>query len=361
MKALKFNTALLILTFFALTVSAQKEKDKIAEKEIHKEFQASQKTVLDLNNKFGDIRIKDWDQNEIKIDVKVSVYNCNPEKAQKNLDKISISFSEKENVIYAKTEIGENSESSFFETVSKNCSFQIDYEVSIPRYLMMNIKNKFGNIHINEIHGKTNIDLGFGDLRANNMIFESSQEISKVEVEYGNVSIGTCTWVDFDLGFSDLKVDKATALTIKAKYSDIEIDQAEVVKADLSFGDFKTENINKMDIYASYTDVKLGRVKSELMADLQFGDFHLKNAAKGFKTITIAGQYADIKVGFDKGASYTLSARASYGDVTVPNNTVAIEEREFSKKANGIVGGSPGSSTLTITSGFGDVTIYYAE
>ena len=77
-------------------------------KTYHQEYPVSSTTKLLIDNKYGAIDVKNWNENKITIDVIVKLENHNKDRAQKQLDQIKVEFSHEGNEIKAITELDES-------------------------------------------------------------------------------------------------------------------------------------------------------------------------------------------------------------------------------------------------------------
>ena len=151
MKALKFKTAFLFGIFLCITTLPASALQEVS-KEYHEEYDANAQTMLILNNKYGNIDIKDWGRQQVKIDVLVTVNHSNQEKAQRLLDYIDVSFSIHGNEIKINTEIDDKfSRSSQWGSGN---DFEINYTVQMPKQVNLDLYNKYGNVFISELSGK---------------------------------------------------------------------------------------------------------------------------------------------------------------------------------------------------------------
>ena len=103
MKAIKFKTLLLLVVFgIAITTNLQAQKDKV-EKEYHKEYSVTANSQLYLQNKYGDIDVRNWDKNQVTIDVVITIYHRDRERAEKLLSFLDVEFHQEGDKIKAVT------------------------------------------------------------------------------------------------------------------------------------------------------------------------------------------------------------------------------------------------------------------
>src|SRR5512140_1206853 len=82
-----------LLLFSALILTAALSAQPVT-REYHKQYTPGPNTTLDITNKYGDVIVETSDQNQVTIDVKVTVELPNREKAEKLLSYIDVQFQE---------------------------------------------------------------------------------------------------------------------------------------------------------------------------------------------------------------------------------------------------------------------------
>src|SRR6056297_1780314 len=156
MKAHKFKSVLILFFIQIIIVTAAYSATDEFSKDLHKEFNADQNTLLFIENKFGDVNINNWDENKVVIDVTITVDHRNEDKAKELLEYIQVDITQEENTIKAIT------------TIDKK--FSIDYDIKIPKNIHLDLENKYGNVFINEIYGHALVDVKYGNLKINKII-----------------------------------------------------------------------------------------------------------------------------------------------------------------------------------------------
>ena len=103
MKPQAFKKGFYLLLIFPLFLNhAVAQKNELT-KEYHEEYGVTENTKLILENKFGNVDIKDWDQQQIKIDILVTVEHSNKTTAEKLLEYINVEFDQSGDEITVKT------------------------------------------------------------------------------------------------------------------------------------------------------------------------------------------------------------------------------------------------------------------
>ncbi len=356
MKALNYKTILLCwLVIFSSTNNLFSEEGEIFSKTVKQEFLVNEQTLLDINNKFGKIDFIDWEKNSVNLEVLIIVKDLKKEKADAILNKISIKIEELESLIKIETII----EESRNKNKSGEQNFEINYTVSLPRYLKLKVQNKFGDIFINEHNGKSNFDVQFGDFRANKLMFDDSKPMSTISASYGNVSIGTCTWAKFLTSFGDLSIDECKAIISLSSYSDVKIKNVSSLICDSKFDSYKIGTVNNLVLNAGYVDIEVQKIINKLELDMEFGDFEVKEISPEFKEIKIINEYGTIDLELNENISYNLDATVEYCEIEFDGgNNLNIVKNGEGKKISGKFGPDINTTAkITIDSKFGEIEL----
>lgn len=317
-------------------------------KEITQEYNSTASSVVDISNKFGAVEIISWDQNKVSFLVTITVETRNESAAERFFEKIDIEFSNQDDVLKAVTDINGN----------LNGDFSIDYTVKMPNDIKLNIVNKYGDIAINEHHGKVNLTVKYGVLRANKLLSDDSKPRSQITLAYSDdSSIGECNWLNIDASYSSLEIEKSKALVLVTKYSEMSFEDAVAIVSDSKYDDYEVENVQKFVIYSKYTDVEIENITTKLEAEMGYADLEISNVASSFTLIDVDAKYTDVDISMASGAAYYLEIEGKYLDVSFPDvSELNIEDDLNDTKVWGNVGNG-GSATVKIEADYGDVRV----
>ena len=137
MKKLKFKIIALVPILALMLMPSAWAQNEVT-KEYHESYSADNSTKLVIENKYGNIDIKDWDQNQVKIDVIVTVKHSNSDKAARILDNIEVTIKESGSEIKAVTSIDDK-----FGNFGNNTEISVDFSVQMPSDININIANKY--------------------------------------------------------------------------------------------------------------------------------------------------------------------------------------------------------------------------
>jgi len=121
-----------------------------------REFEVNPDATLKINNKYGSVHTTTWEKNIVTIKVIVSLDVDSKEKADRILKHIDIVFNASKQEVNVITEI----QGQFPKKMNKK--LQIDYTIMLPKTNNLSIKNKFGDIYVNELEGKADLKMSYG-------------------------------------------------------------------------------------------------------------------------------------------------------------------------------------------------------
>lgn len=231
---------MLPILLLSLTLTGQE-----VTKEFHEEYSAGASSELQISNKYGDVIIDSWDQDQIVIDVKVTVELPNRDKAQKLLDYINVEFSQNGDVISAKTVIDDKFSFSGWGGSSRR--FSIDYTVKMPVKASLALANRYGNSEIDELQGAVNIDIKYGNLYVGTLTRGNVKPLNRISIAYGKGSIGDAGWLDLMLRYvGETDLESCQALLIDSKYSKLSIGVASSVVGESKYDNLNIEQVNNL-------------------------------------------------------------------------------------------------------------------
>ncbi len=373
-----FAFGLILLLFFIPQTMMAAPADTGSEfvREINESFPLAANGRLELANKYGQINIRTWEREQVKIDVRIVVQARNQEKADKVFDRIKISFSNTENLVKASTEMNSNRSrtSGWWDWITGNdnsVEFKIYYEVQMPNSASLHTEARYCDVRTPDLGGEAEFDIKYGDLNAGNINGQTKLSISygdayldavkgnaDISVRYGEVSMDEARDVRLDARYSDASIERAGNVVLDARYTDVELGSVGDLEATGGYGDIEVESANSIRANSNYTNYDIGSVKMKVDIDTDYGDVEVGPVAAGFTDIRIRSTYSDVELELAANAGYNLSVRTSYAGISVPSsvNVSVREERGSSETVKGQKSGT-GQGTIDISNSYGDVEI----
>lgn len=328
------------LFIFLALASVKTFSQEYVVKHISKAFSANSSTELNINTKYGNVDIRDWKKNEIKIDVKIIIRGLSSQKTDQVLKNININIYNEGNIIYAQTQFDD----AFFKIIDKNYprddkNFEINYIINMPSNVKLSLKNKYGNIFINKLESKSIITLKYGSLQANQFLSSGKEKITEINLGYSNATIESCKWLKLNIKYSKLNIQDSKALIIMSKYSEVNIEKNSSVVCESKYDTYRIGTLSNFVTEAKFSNFKFDELKKKLLINTKYTDIRIKYIPPSFKSIEIENSYGSIGIGIDAKASYKIKGYAKYAEIHYPSNSRVIKSQENTEfNVRGVIG-----------------------
>lgn len=373
MKISHFKSLLITFVFIAIqfTTLTGKSLDFELKKNFMKEFTSDRSTVLELSNRYGKIDIKTWDKSSVKIDVTVIIKASSKSKAEDKMEQISINLAKNGSNIVGVTEIGNKEKSwwSGWTDFGNNTKMEINYEVFMPSDMTSIIENKYGNVYLPELKGKTSINLKYGNLQARDISNDLLMDISYGKATVGIVKnlSGTLSYSDYrgtaagvvilTTKYSKVNLDNVSTLTASSKYDGYKLGSAGTVTLTGSYDDVQIQSVNTATLTTKYTGIDIASLSNTLTAEIGYGSLKIENLKTTLKNITVNSSYAPIKIYGTVPAKVDISGK--YFDADLGSDFISKSNVKdgSSKTIKGFKISEKASAEIKIKTSYGDVTI----
>ncbi|MFY0599206.1 MAG: hypothetical protein JXR03_06010 [Cyclobacteriaceae bacterium] len=362
----KYVFSLLVLCF-CLIASAQSTR---MEKKYDKSFPANEGGRLDINNKYGEVIIRVWDRDSVRVMVNIEAAGKTSATVQKNMERIDITFRAVGDLITASTVVRKGS--GFFKELMSEVDdysksifgsngLKVNYEVWIPEDFNLNVENKFGNIYMADLSGKVSLYLAHGDLKANRLDGEVSirQSFGKNNIDF--IKDGTLTYRGVESRIGEAKV-----LKVESSSSELEIDDVTYVQLNSRNDKIYITEADEIVGDGTFSDLTADVVHNNVSLNFNYGDIYFRRIQQDFKSISLVSKSADINLILDQ-ASYVLTnITADERKMIVPNSMLLLkkemDEQSQQITLSGFVGNTQSSyGELNIRSEGGEVIIAIKE
>jgi hypothetical protein len=316
----------------------------------YKEKYSVQKgAVLALQNKFGDIHCQLWDENAVSINVTITVDASSQERANKVFDKITVQLSGNPSRVTGVTNVGS----------INNSDFSIDYDIRIPRWMNLDIDNKFGEIFLDEIDGTAKINLEYGAMEVNSLNSNQNTVILKFsDGEAGFIKSGS-----INIQYGEWETEGSEKLDVYSRFSEITIGKSGSLKVDSQYDEINIGQVGQIISVSRFSDVDAKQITGDFDFDTEYGEVAVDRIAGGFAKGRVRNAFAGVSLGFEPGASFMLNAEMKFGELNYPRGNSSLNHEVVGYTTNiykGRVGsGSNPSAQLSIDSRNADVTVRF--
>jgi hypothetical protein len=353
-----FKIALLLflipLVGFANSETTPKQEKS---KTIKKEYSVSSDATVDIDNKYGNINITTWNKNSVEITVVITVKGNNLSTVEKKLRGINVDFDATSDMVSAKTKFSNSSSNWSFWGKSNNTSYKVNYTVKMPASNNVKLDNDYGNILINEINGKTDINCDYGKL----IIGDLNNSDNDINIDYCNGStINFMKSGSINADYSKLSVDKTDKVKINSDYSNINIGTVNMVTYNADYGSITVDDVKDITGNSDYASIRLGTVSKNLNIKADYGSIKIKELAIGFEKAEISSEYAGITIGTKTNNNFSFMMNLQYSGFRYNKSNVELFksiEKSSKKYYEGVFGKGKSNSTLIIKSQYGGVNL----
>ena len=305
-----------ILPILLLLVSAQliaqegdkkkerKRYENFKERNISKTYTASGNT-LNIDNRFGNVKITTWDKNEIKVDIHLETSSTDKEFTEKSFERMDVEESKDGNNINLKTVLNKGGEKN---TGCNNCSntIVVDYDIHMPANNALKIQNSFGDVTLPDYNGPVSLTVKYGGLTAGKL-----SRPEKIAVDFGKADLKSLGNIDLEFKYSKVTIGSLTG-NCKLKFS-----------------------------FCGYSKVNLDNGLTSLTVNDSYSSVHLVPPAKLAASYTIATSYGSFVDKTDVGINRT----------DTPSKYGSDHSRRFEGKSGA------GTVKVDIKSSFGKIMI----
>lgn len=233
------------------SVAAWADGTIVRKKEITEQFNTDAHSKLHITNQYGKIHLNTWSKNEVSVNVVVTAKGFTEEKVQAMLKDVDISIQKADSRLSLYTHIKKR------RVVLPNDDLQIDYTVNLPHSMYVELKNRFGDVFVNDFGGP---------------LF--------ISVEYGAVKVKKLTGnANLQVEFGSLSVSSAESATVISRYSKVDIDKVDKLSATCRFGKTSISNIKRLALSQDYGDVVLSNI-DVLQGDISYSGFNIDKMSR---------------------------------------------------------------------------------
>lgn len=339
-------------------------------KTINKQFNMASNGLVELSNRHGKIDIKTWDQNSVRVSVKILVDAKSEEDAQEVFERISINFSNSSSNVSAITEIADK-KSSWWGWGDNSDEFSINYEVFMPAGGNLDVTAKYCDVYAADIRGAGKFQVKYGNFKLGGF-----GEDSDITLAYGNGTLNRARDLKIDLAYGNLDVEEASDLTIDVRYGNIGVAKAGDIISDSRYSNFKLGEVREFRNNGKYDNVEIGfaeevvcethytsvqvdRLSLRMNLDMAYGSAKTGKVDASFDEINLNGRYTDFKINMDPGINCSIDLAGSYSDIRLPSTGVRTSYDAQNGNSHEVRGtmGSGGNSSIKARMSYGGIVV----
>ncbi|MEM7548668.1 MAG: hypothetical protein AAF363_03280 [Bacteroidota bacterium] len=347
-----FRNLPMLLLFLSLLLSQIAEATE-KRKKVEKTYNISSKTEIYVDNKFGTVEFINWDKNELKLEVEIIVDARNEREAQEALDniRIRINDSNPNSLLEFETDINNGR----WNRGRNSYDFEINYRVNAPSGNDLDLRNRHGDIYLDDRSGKTRVDLSHGRIKAEQLTGDTDLELS-----FGDGSVQSVMKGRVEIKhFGRLVMDKSGDIEVESAHSNLRMGNGGVIYARVQHGDFEAENLVSFEADVQHSDIEVRGVEKMVSVDASHSDVEIDRIGENFERIEVEGGFSDFDLGISTKSKFELDARMSFGKLNYSSSAFSIpyvNKEMHNSRYKGSIGGG-GSAKLYADLQHGDVRL----
>ena len=349
---MKKQCKLLLLLLF-LPILGQANSDDFAhnkQKNIKKAYYVNADATVAIDNSYGTIDVTTWNQDIIEIDVTIKVSGDNEKYVNQRINNISVAITALKSIVSAKTIL----ENTSYSGKSKNNNFEINYTIKIPNKGSVKLVNKYGSILVADINADADVTCKYGKVSMGKVAGNSQYNL-----EYcSNSSMNSLRNGTIQAKYSSIKITEIGKLNLTADYTDVEITSADFIKYDCTYGKIKFDAVEVLEAKGNYLTIRLGEVSNTLKLTTQYSSLTVQNLTAKANNVSIKSDYTGISLGYHPNYAFDFNVNLKYANFKYSSDLELDNKEEVSnnKHFEGFHK-KRGQNTISITSGYGNVTL----
>lgn len=349
---MKKQCKLLLLLLF-LPILGQANSDDFAhnkQKNIKKAYYVNADATVAIDNSYGTIDVTTWNQDIIEIDVTIKVSGDNEKYVNQRINNISVAITALKSIVSAKTIL----ENTSYSGKSKNNNFEINYTIKIPNKGSVKLVNKYGSILVADINADADVTCKYGKVSMGKVAGNSQYNL-----EYcSNSSMNSLRNGTIQAKYSSIKITEVGKLNLTADYTDVEITSADFIKYDCTYGKIKFDAVEVLEATGNYLTIRLGEVSNTLKLTTQYSSLTVQNLTAKANNVSIKSDYTGISLGYHPNYAFDFNVNLKYANFKYSSDLELDNKEEVSnnKHFEGFHK-KRGQNTISITSGYGNVTL----
>ena len=312
----------------------------------------SEKIILVVENRFGDVVVQGVETDEINMSVLKTAYGISEEVATENLDLLEYEVVEEPGRLTIRVLEQEN---------MLNNPGSIDFKMEIPVNTNISFSTNMGDLYVGNVVGDVDLNTSFGDIEVRDMQDgELKAETNSGEVILRGINVPDDS-IDVNTQFGDVSIFQADASFLSSSSSNGTMNLENVIVAgDIELTDnfgsigYRRGEAGNVKIKSSNGTLTLNgiTIENKLVAHTDFGDIDLEE--------TIATEYdlatKNGKVNLNGANNATIKVLSDFGELVFSNINDSLIDAET---RNGAISfsGSLAEGNHRIISDFGAITL----
>lgn len=321
------RSILLLVTAFLLLINTAALADEFTKK-YEKTYDVNREAQLIIDNRYGDITINTWEQQQVQIIVTITAESKREEKANRFLETVNVEFTGSPEMVKAVT--------SFSSKKQNIKEFSIDYVIYAPGSLTYDLKNKFGNIYLPDLGGSLLLNLSYGEFDFGRLLNEKNT----LKIAFSEGDIEAMTGGIIKMSYSELSAEKLMDVQLNTSFSELDLESVDMVDIHSKYDEYKVESADVVKLDCSFTEFTVSMLNMAFTGDLDYGELVIKYTGMDVSDIYINSKFTDVFCGLTNSISWDFNAISEYSDIDfgeVHPFVSQIEKSSYKKNYSGVL------------------------
>src|SRR5690606_15478274 len=288
---------------------------------LERSFAMGRDGELHLENRYGNVLFKGWDQEKVSVKVSIKVDHKKKESAQELLDRINPMFTTTGGLLSINTEIENRKKGWLADFINSTLplnvdrgNVQIDYEIYLPKDMDLRVGNKFGDVAIEAWNRDLHAQIEHGNLWLGNDLDKAD-----IQMAFGRVRAKNLGRAKIELGNGELRMDNAGVLRLTSDGGDIRINKVDRLEIQSNKDELDIQQVGQLLGEMKFSVISLGRLVQDLDLGLNIVDLQILDIDGPTSKLYFEQEASDIDL-WVAGFSHRFHASLEEGVVRLPKN-----------------------------------------
>lgn len=318
-----FSILIVFVLFGTLSGQVRQERD------YNQVFVAKANDRVEIVNKYGEVIVRTWESDSVRFDVIVRAEGKNSDVVNKSMERVDVRFRKVGSIISAVTSVSKgrgffNSVMSEVEGVMGNNKLKIDYQIWMPKGVLLSVENKFGDVYLSDMGNKVDLNVSHGDIKAGDL-----SESLHLRHGFGKASFGKIGEAVVSLRGSEIDFEEAKTLNFESGSSEIRVDKVGRAQFNSRNDKIRLLDVGEVLCEGSFTTITIDRLRNSSRLDFSYGDIYLGRIDKDFSNVDITGKSTDINLILNQASFIKAFIKGPEDRMILPNSMLLMKKELF--------------------------------
>jgi len=340
----KYIIALFAFIILALTTNAEEPVKKV-----YHSWAIEDISAIIIENQFGNIDFATPRTDSVTVEATFDIKNLSQDNAEYLAEQVQFNVSTSNKTLKIET--------SFTEDFKTNKDFKILIRIQAPENCDVDIKNRFGDINMNNLNAQGNFNIEYGNIKANQIISSNDSPVN-LDIKYGRAEIEHSNNLSATLNYGELICTDIDKLDLNVQYSIVNTSNIDEAIINSHLDNIAIDTVRTLSVDSKYSTLSIKSLHELLDVEMKHGEFSLNQIKHGFDKIKINNFYGKVLIKTSNQVSYTMKSETFFTEINYTNGTIieqeTLKDQIFLKSK---IGSEENNSLIDVKSRYGTVHI----